>query len=354
MSTIDAPSKQARNDEQARVTVIVICYNLEKYIGDCIRSVVEQTARNLQIVVVDDGSTDASWPIIEGLAAADPRIVAVRQANSGKPAGARNAGLRVADGEFVCFLDGDDLYEPEKIESELRMFASHPELDVVFHDMRLIGPDGTAQDPLYLRGVDYLRQAGPALVPVGAGCYLGTTRFYRFMTTRITAIHTSTIMVRRGAIDAAGGVFSCEPDIDLADDIDMWFRLAHGRKVGFIDLPLSSYRQHPGGLTSDPTRVLAAGIAAHTRNLQRASPLLDRREIALCRARLGRQYCYLGNSLVRAGRRTEARACYRKAFLLDPGLRPPLLWAKALVPRARRASIAMERLLTRNRRRASR
>jgi glycosyltransferase involved in cell wall biosynthesis len=353
MSTPIPASTPADRDGQPRVAVIVICYNLEEYIGDCIRSVVGQTARNLQIVVVDDGSTDASWPIIRELAAEDPRIVAVRQANSGRPAGARNAGLRVADGEYVCFLDGDDLYEPEKIERELRMFASHPELDVVFHDMHLVGRDGKARGSLYLRDVDYVRQAGPALVPSGTDCYLGTPGFYRFMTTRITGIHTSTIMVRRSAIEAEGGAFSCEPDIDLADDIDMWFRLARRRNVGYVDLPLSSYRQHSGGLTNDPPRVLAAGIAAHTRNFARAIPHLDRQDMALCRARLGRQYCYLGNALARAGRRREARACYRKAFRLDPGLRPPLLWVKALVPRSRRVSYVVEGLRRRARRRAS-
>jgi len=326
---------QSEDASPTRVSVIVICYNLEEYIGVSVRSVMDQTATNLRIIVVDDGSTDGSWPIIERLAAEDTRIVALRQPNSGSPAGARNSGLALADGEFICFLDGDDIYDADKVATQLAFFDAHPELDIVFHDMRLIGPEGEQLNEVYLRDADYVRQAESVLAPIAPGKYLGRANFFSFMTTRITGIHTSTIMVRRSALEAEGRCFSRDSDIGLADDIDMWFRLVRGRNVGFVDRPLSSYRRHARGLTNDAIRVLASGIAAHSRNLERAKSMLRPEEAKACHIRLARQYCYLGNALVRAGRISASRDCYRRSFRFRPGLRASLLWIKTFLPRSR-------------------
>ena len=90
-----------------KVSIIIPVYNNEKYVEKCIRSVMEQTFRNIEIIIIDDGSQDDSVEILNRLAAEDKRIVLVHQENGGV-AIARNRGLELAKGEYVTFIDGDD------------------------------------------------------------------------------------------------------------------------------------------------------------------------------------------------------------------------------------------------------
>ena len=95
-----------------KASVIVPCWNVEKWVEDAVNSVLRSTFPDFEVIAVDDGSTDATGTILERLAAADGRVRVVHQANRGL-SGARNGGLDVARGEYVFFLDGDDTYEPE-------------------------------------------------------------------------------------------------------------------------------------------------------------------------------------------------------------------------------------------------
>ena len=92
------------------ISVIIPVYNVEKYISQCLDSVCNQTNRDLEIILVDDGSTDASGKICDEYACHDKRIHVIHQKNSGAAA-AKNAGLRVASGEYLSFVDSDDFLE---------------------------------------------------------------------------------------------------------------------------------------------------------------------------------------------------------------------------------------------------
>lgn len=89
------------------ISVIVPIYNVEPYLGECLDSLCGQTLRNIEIIGVDDGSTDGSGALLDEYAAKDKRIIAVHQKNAGVSA-ARNAGMRLARGEYLAFVDGDD------------------------------------------------------------------------------------------------------------------------------------------------------------------------------------------------------------------------------------------------------
>jgi len=95
-----------------KASVIIPCWNVEKWVEDAVNSVLRSTFSDFEVIAVDDGSTDGTGAILERLAAADPRVHVVHQANRGL-SGARNGGLDVARGEYVFFLDGDDTFEPE-------------------------------------------------------------------------------------------------------------------------------------------------------------------------------------------------------------------------------------------------
>ena len=105
--------------EQALVSVIVPVYNTEKYVREALNSVIAQTYSNLEILVIDDGSTDGSGAICDEFQRSDPRVRVVHQENRGL-SGARNTGLRLMRGEFVAFLDSDDRYYSKMIETMIR------------------------------------------------------------------------------------------------------------------------------------------------------------------------------------------------------------------------------------------
>ena len=105
------------------VSIITPCYNGEKYISQTIRSVLEQTYGNWEMIIVDDGSSDSSADIVRSFA--DPRITLLQQENAGSAA-ARNAGIRAARGRYIALLDADDLWEPEFLKEQLAyMEANH-------------------------------------------------------------------------------------------------------------------------------------------------------------------------------------------------------------------------------------
>ena len=111
------------------VSVVVPVYNVREYIVECIRSVLGQTYSNVECVCVDDGSDDGSAEILDDLANGDKRVVVVHQPNSGVSV-ARNEALRLAKGEYITFLDSDDMFAPDFIENAMIAFSNDEELDV--------------------------------------------------------------------------------------------------------------------------------------------------------------------------------------------------------------------------------
>lgn len=111
-------------NESVKVSVIVPIYNVEKYIGKCILSIIEQTYKNIEIILVDDGSLDDSGNIADEYAKRDNRIKVIHKANAGVSA-ARNSGLDAATGDFVCFSDGDDYVMPNYVEHLLKLCLTY-------------------------------------------------------------------------------------------------------------------------------------------------------------------------------------------------------------------------------------
>jgi glycosyltransferase involved in cell wall biosynthesis len=119
------------------VSCIVPVYNGERFVVDAIRSIQHQTMPPSEIIVVNDGSTDDTDAVVRGLG---DQVRYLSQENAG-PASARNAGIAMASGDFICFLDADDLWHEDKQEIEFRRFAERPELEIVFAGMRNVAFD---------------------------------------------------------------------------------------------------------------------------------------------------------------------------------------------------------------------
>lgn len=116
-------NKPASNKD-ALVSIIIPIYNVRKYLDNCIKSILNQTHKKLEIILVDDGSTDGSETIVENYAKKDKRIIVIHQKNQGQSA-ARNAGLKKATGDYIGFIDGDDKAKPTFVEDLLSGYSDN-------------------------------------------------------------------------------------------------------------------------------------------------------------------------------------------------------------------------------------
>jgi CDP-glycerol glycerophosphotransferase len=140
-----------------RISVVVPFYNLADLLGDCLRSIAAQTFGDFEVIMVDDGSTDASSEVARAQAAADPRFTLL-QVRGGSPGYARNRGVEKARGEFLAFVDGDDLLPPGAYELLVATLErSHS--DFVCGNVNRIGPWGITQSPLHARAIKGRRTA---------------------------------------------------------------------------------------------------------------------------------------------------------------------------------------------------
>ncbi|MBI3776883.1 MAG: glycosyltransferase [Gammaproteobacteria bacterium] len=313
------------------VSIIIPAYNCEAYIAATLRSVMQQTEPDLEIIVVDDGSSDTTLAIAQAAAAKDARLCVVTQTNQGTAAAARNRGLRLAQGEFVAFLDSDDLYHPEKIARELAAFARCPELDAVFSDVIYFDDDPHAATNVRCMSSQYLLQRAAAyLTQHSDTLYLCKANFYNFMSTQITAMSTQTVMLRRALLAQEHVAF--REDWPVGEDIDLWFRLARRARLGYLDEALAYYRQRSQSLMTDEERALLGFIRAHSTNLQRGSDVFSAAEVHIINQRLARQYFNLGYYYFRQGRKREARTAYSTARDYDESAYSRSAYLKTYVP----------------------
>jgi glycosyltransferase involved in cell wall biosynthesis len=155
------------------VSIIMAAYNAERFIGAAIRSVQLQTFEDWELVVINDGSTDETAPIVQAKASEDSRIRMIQQPNSGSPAAARNAGIPLARGRYLGFLDAYDRYEPSRLAAALEAFDRYPGLGFVFCDMYIEDGDGTREADTYLGQTGFFElEQLPGHVTVVGGSYV--------------------------------------------------------------------------------------------------------------------------------------------------------------------------------------
>lgn len=130
------------------VSIIIPTYNRASLISETLHSVVNQTYKNWELIIIDDGSEDNTKNVIETFR--DPRIITLRIPHSGIFGKVRNEGLKISRGEFIAFLDSDDLWMPHKIETQLQLLFDHPEAAFVFSNVELFGSEAGKSPPDYI------------------------------------------------------------------------------------------------------------------------------------------------------------------------------------------------------------
>ena len=211
-----------------KVTVITPVYNGERYIGGAIASLLAQSFQDWELVVIDDGSSDSTPQILEKLT--DPRIRIIRQQNAGE-ANARNVGLDHATGEYISFLDADDLYFPNAIEDLSSFLDLHPQYDVVYSEGQICDD----QDQPLMR-----------LSEIRSGVYTGNVLERLVLSSSVVTVPVCT-MTRRSKILEHTVKF--DPNLVIGPDWDFWIQLAVHVGFGYLDKMTCKYRVHNTNIT---------------------------------------------------------------------------------------------------------
>jgi glycosyl transferase family 2 len=221
---------------QPTFSVVIAAYQVAPFVGEAIRSALEQTRPPLEVIVCDDGSTDDLEAALEPFR---DRVTVIRQENQGEGA-AKDTGSRAAVGDFVAFLDGDDLYEPERLAALAAMSAARPDLDIL------------ASDAFVQVGDDVVRTV-----------YEGDWTF-EVEDQRRAILERNFILghaaARRERLLEVGGV---DPAMRTVADWDLWIRMIlSGSAAGFVPEPLARWRVREGSLSTFRTDLLAGSVRA--------------------------------------------------------------------------------------------
>ena len=191
------------------VSVVIPTYNRARLVQEAVASVLAQSYRPLELIVVDDGSTDATGTTLAGR----PEVRVLRQPHTGMPGQVRNAGTRLARGEYLAFLDSDDLWQPPKLERQVA--AATAAGGAVWHTRERWVRSGRVLSQRSQRH----RRRGDLFADSLRKCVIGP----------------STVLLRHAAFTRAGGF---REDLEIAEDYELWLRLTARYPVGYLDQEL--------------------------------------------------------------------------------------------------------------------
>lgn len=216
-------------EQAVSVSVVIPAHNARATIGPALRSVQEQTYAPVETILVDDGSEDGTGPWV---GQHFPWVRVLRTQGAG-PAGARNAGIEAAAGEWIALLDADDVWHPEKLALQVEALLGDP------LSTKVVAIAGD-----WVRSVEQGWQTVARPVPVELVRYRDLLILNRFQ--------TSTVLMRRAAWEEVGGF---DPEVDGAEDWDLWLRLARTGRILKLAAPVVMYRDLPTGYSKDVWRV---------------------------------------------------------------------------------------------------
>ena len=213
-----------------KVSVIIPAYNCERFIGETIKSVLSQTYQDFEVLVIDDGSEDKTQEIVKGIN--DPKIVYIHHEENSGVSVARNNAITKSRGEYIALLDHDDLWLPEKLERQVPILESDPKVGLVYSDCYIIDLNGHILGRNFQDHHPHRGEVFPDL----------------FLDNFIPCL---TVLIRKDALDRVG-LFN--PEFSIAEEYDLFLRIAEVYKVDFVDLPLAKYRLHETNFSKNEVR----------------------------------------------------------------------------------------------------
>ena len=266
------------------VSVIIPTFNRRDYITTALDSVLAQTYKDYEIVIIDDGSSDDTKEVLR------PYQEAIRyfyQENRGI-SGARNRGIRESRGDYIALLDSDDYWLPEKLERQVECIREDSQFGMVATRCSSIGPDGT-----------FRKKNRP-----GKSGWILNDIF------RSNFIRTSSALITRKCLDTVGLFDESLPE---CEEYDLWLRIAKQYPIAFINEPLTVYTDNPHGVSTDSLtgRVIRIKVLEKEYLRETIPP-------ALYKKRLSRNYHYLARHYLKRGKKSEGIRCFKQATSLDP------------------------------------
>jgi glycosyltransferase involved in cell wall biosynthesis len=274
-----------------KVSVIIPTYNAQEYLSETLDSVLSQTYSHFEVIVVDDGSKDQTISIVEEYRMKYPEKVKLIQKENGGPASARNVGIKAAVGEYIAFIDADDLWLPEKLEKQVRYFESQPlQVGLVYTNTKKFDKDGVWTLP-------------------GKYCKKHVNGWIYKDLIRDNVIHNLSVMARKRCFDVVGFL---DESIEINEDYDMWLRIAMRFKISFIDEVLALYREHPQGRSKELEKTWIRAIGVYDKHLKMAA---DNDELEDTVKGTFSQHLYkFGYAYLREGKMLKARNMFEKSL----------------------------------------
>jgi len=276
------------------VSVVTATYNMSRYLAETLDSILAQDYPQLESIVIDDGSTDDTFRVLERYAA-DPRVRVVRQANAGQTV-AKNRGIAEARGEFIAFCDADDTWRRDKLSLQVPRFAD-PRVAVVYADIECVDGEGRLLPYYDIRHYEG-RVTAPMLID----------NFVAF----------PTAVVRGSVLRGLGGF---DESLTMSIDYDLWLRISVDHEFAFVPERLANYRVWEGQMSKKTGERLDNFFKLLDRFLGKHPGVVNRRDIdrAYAHAFVTRGYWSACD-----GRPADAWRDYRSALLRDP--LTPRLW----------------------------
>jgi teichuronic acid biosynthesis glycosyltransferase TuaG len=213
----------------SKVSVVIPVYNGERFIKQAVKSVLNQTHTDFELIVVNDGSTDQTEAVLVPWM---DRIRYLKKENGGT-ASALNAGIRLATGEWFAWLSADDIFYPDKLKKQVAFFKRHPHCDLVYTDYHVINSQGRK---LYRVRSPYYENRRRMIRKLLDHCF----------------INGSTVMARIRCFRESG-LFN--ETLPFVQDYEMWLRLVGRYSFGHIAEPLGGYRKHATNRSHHPDAV---------------------------------------------------------------------------------------------------
>ncbi|MBE0575119.1 MAG: glycosyltransferase [Desulfuromonadales bacterium] len=278
------------------VSIVTPVYNAAQYLAAMLESAQAQTWDFYEHLIIDDCSTDNSREIVRHYQQEDSKIKLLSQVANGGPALARNRGINEANGDFIAFLDADDIWMPEKLEHQMAVFRDHPKIGLVGTNWSVIGANGKYLDEKRDKNKRCWGKVGVA----------------EFLLDRIPLV-TSSVMVRKKCLEKCG-VFN--EDYPPCEDFDLWLRIVQQFEVGILEDVLVSYRSHCDGISRNTMKSRISKIKIFENEvLPRIEVLGPRRDEFLLT--LQKKYVSLGRMLMTKGLQKDAALYFDKAIKLE-------------------------------------
>lgn len=272
------------------VSIIIPCFNSEAYLAVAIESALNQSYENIELIIVDDCSTDRTLEIIQQYQTKDARIRLIRrEQRGGRPAVTKNSGIEHIKGDFVCFLDHDDYYLPGKIESLINTLLKNQNCIAAFHDIDLVDSEGNFISQ-YL--TNFTNDAKDYLDCLSTTEFITHDNFFAFQSVHYAAIHTISVMIAIERFDKGNLYF--DTTYGVCDDTDLWIRLGLAGKLIFVKERLAHYRQHSSNITGNRLKVQLDVISLLEKNYERVAKRLANNERLSLRTRISKNYSDLG------------------------------------------------------------